>query len=57
MTLDLGASAWIDDGSCSSPLSGDSLLGPLTDNGGATQTHAPLAGSPLIDAGANAVVK
>ena len=26
-------------------------LGPLTENGGPTQTHAPLAGSPAIDAG------
>jgi len=29
----------------------DPLLGPLLDNGGATRTHAPLAGSPAIDAG------
>jgi len=28
----------------------DPLLGPLADNGGPTQTHAPLAGSPAIDA-------
>jgi hypothetical protein len=28
-------------------------LGPLTDNGGPTWTHALLAGSPAIDAGAN----
>jgi len=27
------------------------LLGPLQNNGGPTQTHAPLAGSPAIDAG------
>jgi hypothetical protein len=27
-------------------------LGPLRDNGGPTWTHAPLAGSPVIDAGA-----
>ena len=27
------------------------LLGPLADNGGPTQTFAPLAGSPAIDAG------
>lgn len=26
-------------------------LGPLADNGGPTRTHAPLAGSPAIDAG------
>ena len=29
----------------------DPLLGPLTDNGGPTQTHALLVGSPAIDAG------
>jgi CSLREA domain-containing protein len=28
----------------------DPLLGPLADNGGPTQTHAPLTGSPAIDA-------
>ena len=28
----------------------DPLLGPLADNGGPTQTHAPQLGSPLIDA-------
>ena len=32
----------------------DPMLGPLADNGGPTQTHVPLAGSPLIDAGDNA---
>ena len=36
------------------PLDGmDPLLGALTDNGGPTKTHALLAGSPAIDAGAN----
>jgi hypothetical protein len=34
-------------------LGGDPLLAPLADNGGATQTHALLAGSPAIDAGSN----
>jgi hypothetical protein len=29
----------------------DPLLGPLQDNGGPTLTHAPLSGSPAIDAG------
>src|SRR5262249_37756064 len=29
----------------------DPLLGPLQNNGGSTATHAPLAGSPAIDAG------
>lgn len=32
----------------------DPVLGPLVDNGGATRTHAPAAGSPVIDAGNNA---
>lgn len=32
----------------------DPLLGPLADNGGPTETHALLAGSPAIDAGDNA---
>jgi CSLREA domain-containing protein len=29
----------------------DPLLGPLADNGGATETHYPLAGSPVLDGG------
>ena len=29
----------------------DPMLGPLADNGGPTKTHAPLPGSPAIDAG------
>ena len=28
----------------------DSALGPLADNGGPTWTHAPLLGSPAVDA-------
>ncbi|HBO43932.1 MAG TPA: hypothetical protein DD670_08375, partial [Planctomycetaceae bacterium] len=32
----------------------DPMLGPLQDNGGPTATHAPLSGSPLIDAGSDA---
>lgn len=31
----------------------DPMLGPLADNGGPTQTHALLAGSPAIDLGSN----
>ncbi|HET8897347.1 MAG TPA: IPTL-CTERM sorting domain-containing protein [Rhodanobacteraceae bacterium] len=34
-------------------LTTDPLLGPLQNNGGPTATHAPGAGSPAIDAGAN----
>jgi hypothetical protein len=33
----------------------DPMLGPLADNGGPTPTHAPLPGSPAIDAGDPAV--
>ncbi len=29
----------------------DPMLGPLADNGGLTQTHLPLIGSPVIDSG------
>ena len=36
-------------GTSENPL--DPLLGPLQDNGGSTQTHALLTGSPAIDAG------
>jgi hypothetical protein len=32
------------------------LLGPLADNGGPTQTHAPLPGSPVINAGDPAAI-
>ena len=35
-------------------IGGNAMLGPLADNGGPTQTHALLAGSPAIDAGDNA---
>lgn len=47
------------DGSCGLTGPGDlpgvnPLLGPLADNGGPTDTHALLAGSPAIDAGDNA---
>ncbi|MGB0120201.1 MAG: choice-of-anchor Q domain-containing protein [Solirubrobacterales bacterium] len=34
----------------------DPMLGPLQDNGGQTQTHALLAGSPAIGAGADGTV-
>jgi hypothetical protein len=41
-------------GSAASPL--NALLGPLANNGGPTQTHALLAGSPAIDAGNNSTI-
>jgi parallel beta-helix repeat protein len=40
----------VGDGDCDAAYSGDPLLGPLADNGGTTQTHALLSGSPAIDA-------
>jgi CHAT domain-containing protein len=41
-------------GTASSPV--DPLLAPLANNGGATQTHALLPGSPAINAGNNALI-
>ncbi len=43
----------IEDGSggLSGTISGDPLLGPLADNGGPTQTHALLSGSPALNMG------
>ncbi len=41
----------IEDGSCNAEFTGDPLLGPLTDNGGSTWTHALLYGSRAVDAG------
>jgi len=38
------------------PFGTNLLLGPLAYNGGAARTHAPLPGSPLINAGGNALV-
>ena len=38
-------------------LNVDPLLGPLADNGGPTQTHALLEGSPAINAGDNCVIQ
>jgi CSLREA domain-containing protein len=42
------------DGTCGVGTTADPILGPLADNGGPTQTHALLAGSPAIDAGDDA---
>jgi hypothetical protein len=47
-----------DDDSCgftepSDLVVADAMLGPLADNGGPTETHALLAGSPAIDAGSS----
>ena len=32
-------------------IGGDPLLGPYQDNGGPTNTHAPLIGSPVLNTG------
>jgi hypothetical protein len=49
-SLGLNSNNLVSSGSCESEYSGDPLLGPLGDNGGATLTHALLPGSPAIDA-------
>jgi len=56
MTTSLGYNLSSDDGSGFLTAIGDQIntnpmLGPLQDNGGPTFTHAPLQGSPAIDAG------
>ena len=38
------------------PGPASTAIGPLADNGGPTQTHLPVAGSPAIDAGDNLLV-
>ena len=38
------------------PFGANLLLGPLADNGGRTLTHLPQGGSPLVNAGSNALV-
>jgi CSLREA domain-containing protein len=48
--IDLNSHNLVQDGSCAAAFSGDPLLAPLDDNGGATFTHALLPGSPAIDA-------
>jgi hypothetical protein len=56
--LEAGIDSWEDPGSCgfnqaSDEVTFDPGLGPLADNGGPTQTHALLPGSPAVDAGSN----
>ncbi len=57
-TITSGGSNVISDLSCNpggtDQSDTDALLGPLTDNGGPTSTHALLVGSPAIDSGDNA---
>ncbi len=52
-TLATNVNNLIEDGSCSPDFTGDPLLGPLTTNGGPTETMALLLGSTAIDAGDN----
>jgi len=53
----------VEDGSCgitsgvNGNLMGDPLIGSSSSNGGLTQTHRPLAGSPVINAGSNSYLK
>jgi hypothetical protein len=49
-TLGVSSGNLVEGGGCSPDLSDDPLLGPLSDNGGDTLTHALLSGSPAIDA-------
>jgi hypothetical protein len=54
-TVNSGGGNLDSDGTCGAEFPNTNpLLGPLADNGGPTQTHALLAGSPAIDAGDNA---
>ena len=56
-TLTTNLNNLIKDGSCNPALSGNPKLGPLTNNGGPTQTFALLTGSPALDAGNDAICK
>jgi predicted outer membrane repeat protein len=49
-TIGTNTNNLVGDNSCSPDYSGDPMLGTLADNGGDTQTHALLPGSPAIDA-------
>ncbi len=50
-TINSNVNNLVEDGSCSATLMGDSLLSPLGNYGGDTQTLALLPGSPAINAG------
>jgi predicted outer membrane repeat protein len=49
-TIGTNANNLVGDGGCDASFSGDPMLEPLTDNGGATLTHALQPGSLAIDA-------
>lgn len=51
LPISFGAFNWLDDDTCGTINSGDPGLGELADNGGFTETHAPIPGSGLIGAG------
>ena len=46
---------WFEDASCNGVAQGDPKLGPLQNNGGPGKSHAPLAGSGVIDAADNTI--
>ncbi|MCC6426553.1 MAG: hypothetical protein IT435_07005 [Phycisphaerales bacterium] len=50
---DSGSAGGLTDGVNGNMIGNDPLLGALGSNGGSTQTHALLAGSPAINAGSN----
>jgi len=49
--IDIDAASIIEDGSCNAQRAIDPQLGPLSDNGGATLTHALLPTSPARNTG------
>ena len=51
-----GGSGGLTNGVNNNQVGVDPLVGPLSDNGGPTQTHELLLGSPAIDAGNNAFI-
>lgn len=48
-TIATNLNNFIGDLSCNPLLAGNPMLGPLADNGGPTQTHELIIGSPAID--------
>lgn len=48
-TLATNITNMIEDGGCSAQYTGDPILGPLTNNGGPTETHALALGSLAVD--------
>ena len=44
-----------DDGTCGASITADPMLNPFGNYGGPTNSHLPMAGSPAIDAGDNAI--